>query len=206
MPAQMPIALARSLDGKQLTRMLSVAGMTRAPPMPMTARAPMTSAAESAKNVAYAEPSAEQHDAGLHEALAAEPIAEGAGGEEHAGEDQRVGVDDPLLLAVGQAERLGHPRQGDVQRGVADDDDDQARAQDAEDHPASTVDVGRDLVAIVDQYSTVGGCCSVIRLMDGSLSGEPRRLNWQYCQKSTVTKCTTATRSCARHPDVLFRT
>ena len=51
-PAQMPIALARSFDGKLLTRMLSVAGMTSAPPIPMTARAPMTPAAELAKNVA----------------------------------------------------------------------------------------------------------------------------------------------------------
>ena len=52
MPAQMPMALARSFDGKVLTRMLSVAGITNAPPMPMTARAAMTSAAESATKVA----------------------------------------------------------------------------------------------------------------------------------------------------------
>ena len=197
MPAQMAMALARSLDGKLLTRMLSVAGMTSAPPMPMTARAAMTSAAESAKKVAYAEPSAEQHDARLHEALAAEAVAQRAGGEQHAGEHERVGVDDPLLLAVGQAERLRHRRQGDVQRGVADDDDDQAHAQHAEDHPPPTVDVGRDLVAIVESSSN--GVSSLIAVAltassDSSLRGVVP-LNWQYCQKSTVTKCTSDTTS-----------
>ena len=50
----------------------------------------------------------EQDDARLHEPLAPEAVAQSAGGEEHAGEDQRVGVDDPLLLAVGEAERLRH--------------------------------------------------------------------------------------------------
>ncbi len=87
----------------------------------------------------------EHDDARLHEALAAESVAQGAGGEEHAGEDQRVGVDHPLLLAVGEAECLGHLRQRHVQRRVADDDDQQAGAQHPEDHPPAPVDVGWDL-------------------------------------------------------------
>ena len=46
----------------------------------------------------------EQHDADLQGALAAEAVAEAARREQQAGEDERVGVDDPLDLAVGRVE------------------------------------------------------------------------------------------------------
>ncbi len=111
---------------------------------------------------------AEQDDARLHEALAAESVAERAGGEQHAGEDQRVGVDHPLLLAVGQPERLAHLRQGDVEGGVADDDDHQAGAQHAEDHPPPLEHVGRDLTGFV--VLDAGAC----RHGAASLSGGSR--------------------------------
>jgi hypothetical protein len=70
-------------------------------------------------------------------------------GEEQPGEDERVGVDHPLLLAVGEAQCLRHLRQRDVEGRVADDDDQQAGAQHAEDHPTPAIDVGWDLVDVV---------------------------------------------------------
>ena len=85
-----------------------------------------------------------EHDqAALQGPLAAEAVAEGTGGEEQAGEDQRVGVDHPLQLGVAGPElvRVGERRQGDVEHRVADDDDDQRGAEDGEDPPAPGVDV-----------------------------------------------------------------
>ncbi len=49
MPAQMAIALARSRTGKTLVRIDSVEGMTNAAPMPITARAAMSTPGLSAK-------------------------------------------------------------------------------------------------------------------------------------------------------------
>ena len=45
---------------------------------------------------------AEHDEAELQRALATEPVAEGAGREQHAGEDQGVGVEDPLQLGAGR--------------------------------------------------------------------------------------------------------
>ena len=47
MPAQMPIALARSSRGKTLVRIDSVAGMISAPPIPIRARIAINPFAES---------------------------------------------------------------------------------------------------------------------------------------------------------------
>src|SRR4029453_365266 len=84
MPDQIAIAFARSRDGKQLTRMLSVAGMTSAPPMPIARPAPTAvprrddrrGRVPEERRVRGSEP--EQDDAGLHEPLAPEPVAERA--------------------------------------------------------------------------------------------------------------------------------
>ena len=50
---------------------------------------------------------AEDRQAGLQRALAAEPVAEGAGRQQQAGEDEGVGVDDPLELGLRGVERVG---------------------------------------------------------------------------------------------------
>ncbi len=77
----------------------------------------------------------EQGEAGLEGALAAEAVAEGPGGEEEAGEDERVGVDHPLELAGRGVEVAGQGGDGDVEAGVADDDDQQAGAEHGQDRP-----------------------------------------------------------------------
>ena len=103
MPAQMAIALARSRAGNTLVRIDSVDGMTNAAPTPMIARAAISigrAVGEGAEQ--RAEP--EDDEAGLQRALAAEAVAERGGGEQQAGEDQAVGVDDPLDLGVAGAE------------------------------------------------------------------------------------------------------
>ena len=54
----------------------------------------------------------EQEQPGLQGALAAEPVTEGAGREEHPGEDQRVGVDHPLQVRRAGVEVEGEPWAG----------------------------------------------------------------------------------------------
>ena len=95
MPAQMAMACGRSWAGKTLVRIDRVDGM-------------MNAAAEAhdrpggdhlsrrVRERGEDRADQEQHEADLQGALAAEAVAEGAGGEEHAGEHQRVGVDHPL--------------------------------------------------------------------------------------------------------------
>ena len=72
-------------------------------------------------------------------ALAAEAVAEGAGREQQAGEDEGVGVDDPLQGAVAGLE-LPHQRgQGHVEDRVAHHDDDEAEAEDDQRPPPLAV-------------------------------------------------------------------
>ena len=96
-PAQMAIALPRSCGGKTLVRIDSVAGMTNAAPRPMTARPTMIASALWLK-AANSEPDRNTDEAGLQRALAPEAVADGSGGQQHAGEHEAVGVDHPLLL------------------------------------------------------------------------------------------------------------
>ena len=76
----------------------SVAGMMNAPPMPMNAAGEDQLAGVSRTPGERAE--AEHHQAELQRAAPAEAVAEAAGGEQQAGEHERVGVDHPLQLAV----------------------------------------------------------------------------------------------------------
>ena len=148
-PAQMPMALARSAGSvKTLVRMDRVAGMISAPPMPMNARAPMSAPAEPLK-AATTEPTPKIGQAGGQGAAAAELVAEGAGGEQEAGEDQDVGVDDPLLLAGGGVQVLDERGQGDVQDGGVEADDEQADAEHGERPPSAAVDRGASSVGSI---------------------------------------------------------
>ena len=81
----------------------------------------------------------EQHQPELQRALAAEAVAEGPGREQQPGEHERVRGDDPLQLGLRRVEVARQRRQGDVEAGVADDDDHQAEAQHAERPPALVV-------------------------------------------------------------------
>ena len=82
----------------------------------------------------------EEDQADLQRALAPEAVAEGAGGEEHPGEHQGVGVDHPLEVGGGGVEVGGQGGHGHVEGGVADDDDHQARAEHGEDRLPAGVD------------------------------------------------------------------
>ena len=149
-----------------MVRIDSVEGMTNAAPMPITARAAISTPGLSARAPSI-EPAAKTTQAGLQRALAAEAVAERGGGEQQPGEDQPVGVDDPLDLGVRGAEaalvdRLLQRRQGHVEHGVADDDDDQRGAQDGEGLPPTGVDVRVDAVEVARPIATAasraGGC------------------------------------------------
>ena len=101
--AQMPIAFARSPAGKTLVMIDSVVGMISAPPMPMSALVTMSMFADSAKAEASDAPPKMASPADECTA-AAEAIAKGAHGEQEPGEDEGVGVDDPLELAAARIE------------------------------------------------------------------------------------------------------
>ena len=75
-------------------------------------------------------------------ALAAEAVAEAAGGHQQAGEHEDVGVDDPLQLAGRGAELGGQRRQGDVDDRAVEDDDEHGRAEHGQDEPAAAVGWG----------------------------------------------------------------
>ena len=85
---------------------------------------------------------AEQHQTDHQEALAAGAVAEHPEGEQQPGEDQRVGVDGPLQLALAGAEavhRVGQRAQGDVEDRVVEDDHEEADHQHPEDRPPPRV-------------------------------------------------------------------
>ena len=82
---------------------------------------------------------AEQRDACLQGALAAEAIAERAEREKQAGERHQVRVDHPLQRRAGCIEVLLQGRQGDVEDRVVEPDDDQAQRQDAKCLPAAGI-------------------------------------------------------------------
>ena len=67
----------------------------------------------------------EYAQAGGQSAFAAVAVAQGSGGEEQPGEDQGVGVDDPLQLAGGGVHVAGEAGQGHVEDGGVDGDDQQ---------------------------------------------------------------------------------
>ena len=100
----------------------SVAGMISAPPMPITARTAISWFALCDDEHAEAA-AAEQGETDLQGVLAAEAVAERAHRQEQAGEDEHVGVDDPLERRRRGVEVLLQARQGDVQDGVVEPDD-----------------------------------------------------------------------------------
>jgi hypothetical protein len=81
----------------------------------------------------------EDDEAGLQRALAAVAVAEGAGDEQQAGEDEEVGVDHPLQDGRRRVELALHGRQRHVEHGVVEADEDEAQAEDAEGLPAAVV-------------------------------------------------------------------
>ena len=72
-------------------------------------------------------------------ALAPEPVAERAGREQEAGEDERVRRHDPLELRLGCTEVAREGGERHVEARVAGEDDEEAEAEDAERPPAPLV-------------------------------------------------------------------
>ena len=115
----------------------------------------------------------EDDDAGAQRQLAAEAVAEAAGGEQQAGEHEGVAVDDPLDLAVGRPELVDQLGDRHVEDRVVHHDDQQADAQRAEGEPAPGVDragrarrgprrtarVGLSFVAVMRRSSCSGRQC-----------------------------------------------
>ena len=95
----------------------------------------------------------EQDDADLQGALAAEPVAEAARRQQQSGEHERVGIDDPLDLAVRGVEIADQRRDRHVEDRVVHDDDQQGEAQHAERPPPPRVD------ALVERHLPVVHCC-----------------------------------------------
>ena len=106
--AQMAMALGRSSGGKTLIRIDRVEGMISAPASPMTARQAMSSHMAVREGGQPGRRRRKTTQPELERALAAEAVAERAGGEQAAGEHQRVDGDDPLELR--RAWRAGHGR------------------------------------------------------------------------------------------------
>ena len=140
-PTQMAIARCRSSGGNTAVINDSVAGITRAAPAPCTARPTMTNVA-SVGQPADEGSGAEDRQADEQCALAPEAVAERAGGQQQTGEDERVGVDDPLQRRGAGVELALQRRQGDVQRRDRHDDHDEREAQHTEEEPAPFVDFG----------------------------------------------------------------
>ena len=138
-PAQMPIALARSVPLNVLVRIDSVVGKMSAAPAPIRPRAMMRTVGEPACD-ANAENAAEQHESHHQGRLAPEAVTERTRGQQQTGEHDGVGVDDPLQLRAIGAELADDRRERDVEDRVVDADHHQRQAQHAERPPASTVD------------------------------------------------------------------
>ena len=94
-PPQAPSASPRLLAGTAALRIVSVSGITIAPPRPCTARATLSASTVGA-SAAATEPSVKIADADREDAPAAEAVAERGAGQEQHGERERVGVDRPL--------------------------------------------------------------------------------------------------------------
>ena len=134
-PAHTPIAFARSSAGKTAVMIDSVEGMMKAPPTPIRARVAISIAGEVA-SAERPEPRPKTARPKRERPLAAEAVAESTRGEQQAGEDEHVRVDDPLQLGAGCAEVVLQRGERDVEDGVVEPDDEQRRGEDDEGPPA----------------------------------------------------------------------
>ena len=140
--AHTAMATARSLATvKTLTRIARVAGNISAAPTPIAARQRDQGVGRAGRGAEGGE-RGEQAEADHQHPLAPDAVAEAAGGHQQAGEDEDVGVDDPLQLAGRGAELGGQRRQGDVDDRAVEHDDQDRRAEHGEDQPPSPVGGG----------------------------------------------------------------
>ncbi len=153
-PAHTPIARPRSRASVNMLVMIdNVAGMMNAPPMPMTARAIVSVVVLSAKDAASDAPP-KMASPTLSAPRSTEPISQAPRGEEHPGEHEHVGVDDPLEIGGRGVEVADEGRERDVEDRGVDPDDGEAATQHA-DRPPSAVGMS-DEVARRDEASEHG--------------------------------------------------
>ena len=132
---QIPMARPRSSGARNTSLMTArVAGMMQAAPRPAIARAPIRVSTDPEK-ADPAEPAPKIDEPGDEEPLAAHPVPDAAGDEEHAGEDDGVGVDDPLELGRRGLQVAHEGREGDVEDRVVEGHHEERDAQDPEDQP-----------------------------------------------------------------------
>ena len=141
---QMPSAFCRS-DGssKTVVRMARLAGKMKAAATPISALDPISVPVECDAAAERGE-DAEEDEADLHRALAAQPVAHPAAGQEQPGEGEAVRVDDPLQRRDRRAQVPVQRGQGDVDDGVVDDDEKDTQAQHRQDQPAAVAGRRRD--------------------------------------------------------------
>ena len=159
--AQIAMALVRSSGGNTFTRIDNVDGMINAADAPIAARQAMS--CHISRGLGRERGGDEEADEPeLQRALAPEPVADRAGGEEQAGEHERVGGDDPLELRLGGVQVAGERRDRDVEARVADEDDEQAEAEDRERPPAAGVGGARRRSARARRRGRAGASAVVV--------------------------------------------
>ena len=112
----------------------SAAGEMNAAPSPWSARAPI-SIPELVERPSSSEAAVKTTRPTEEEALAPEQVAGAAAEQQEAAEDERVGVDDPLEVRLGQAEVFLDRRQRDVHDGRVEHDHELREADEDEDDP-----------------------------------------------------------------------
>ena len=116
-------------------RIDSVDGMIKAAAAPITARQAM-SCHMAVDKVAKPAATRKSKRPSLQRAFAPVAVTQRARGEQQAGKDERVDSDDPLQLRRAGEQFPREGGHGDVETGVADEDDQQAETQHAKGPPA----------------------------------------------------------------------
>ena len=135
MPPHTESAFVRSGPSLKVVVMIdSAAGETSAPPRPWKARATISISPELAQRVDE-RGEREDRQAGDEQAPAAEQVGRTTAEQQEAAEHERVGVDDPLEVLVGEAQIRLDRRQGDVHDRRVEDDHELREAHDDEHEP-----------------------------------------------------------------------
>ena len=109
-----------------------------APPTPISARLAISIPAEPASG-RQRRAEAEDRQAEVQRPAAAEAVTERAGREQQAGEDEHVGVDDPLQLRARGMKVALERGERNIEDRVVERDDEQRKAQDDERPPAAGI-------------------------------------------------------------------
>ena len=131
-PDQIPIARARSRSPvNTLVRIDKVEGMRAAAPTPMTARAAMSRSGVSGQ-AAMADPAPKTTSPAMNTHLRPTRSPSAPEREQQTGEDDGIGVDDPLQLGRRRMQAADDRRQSDVQDRVVEADEQQGHTQDSQ--------------------------------------------------------------------------